>query len=135
MPRLLDPQQALTPREVEEILSELYNESAKAEIEMRRLLDQELDARLAYERALIAATVDPDCPKVSTNPRVTVDERDAWIRGVIFDEYEGFEMAKKNVKIQQRYIDRLCEQTTKIQTISKHVLQAYALPQSGVGGR
>lgn len=140
--RILNPRESMTPVQIEMVLAELYNETVQAELKMRELLDQELDARLAYERAHVSASMDPECPRVGDTLwmvdgkaiKITVAYRDDWIRGIEIDEYEAFEMSKKNVKIQQRYMDSISENTTKIQTIAKGVRQGYNLPGSGGRG-
>lgn len=123
--------EAMTPRDIEQHLGELYNEHIRAEIARRQLNDHLLDCVLAYERAFVIFTMDPACP-VPNRSDVTVAIRDAWIRGHVFDEWEALEMAKTNLEDQDRYLKTLMENTSKMQTVSGLVKQAYALPQSGV---
>ena len=128
----LNPDEAMTPRDVERLLAKLHNEGIRAEKERRKLADHRLDCKVAYEKALIIATMDPECPKPNRTD-VTVAQRDAWLRGVIFDEWEALQMAEQNLEHQDRYLRDLSEGTSKVQTISGHVKQAYAMPQSGYG--
>jgi hypothetical protein len=113
-----------TPVQVETKLAELMTEVAKAELRMRDLLEAEADARWAYERAHVIASTDPRCPQ-PTRGGATVGERDSWIRGMVEDEFKGLEYAQLNVTIQKRYIERLGQQASLCQTMSKHVLAAY----------
>jgi hypothetical protein len=123
-----------TPVQVETKLAELMNEVAQAELAMRRLLEQEADAKLEYERAHVIAATDPRCP-VPSRGGATVGERDSWIRGMVEDEYRGLEYSQLNVTIQKRYIERLSQQASLCQTMSKHVLAAYAISGArGTGG-
>jgi hypothetical protein len=133
--KYINPDEALSPRQVEQLLGELYNEQIRAEVARRDLNDHLLDCVVAHEKALVIATMDPMCPKVQTTPRVTVDERDAWIKGVVFGEWEALQMAKTNLENQDRYLRALADNTSKVQTISGHVKQAYSLPGTTVGGR
>lgn len=113
-----------TPAQVEATLAKLFSEVAQAELAMRGLMEQAADAKLAYERAHVIASQDPNCP-VPTRGGYTVGERDSWIRGIVEDEYRGLEYADLNVTIQKRYIERLNQQCSLVQTMSKHVLAAY----------
>lgn len=125
-----------TPLEVESKLAELMNAVAAAEMAMRKLLEQEADARQAYERAHIIAATDPNCPVPGRGAGgSTVGERDSWIRGMCQDEYDGLVYAELNVTIQKRYIARLEQQCSLAQTMSKHVLMAYQVAGArGTGG-
>lgn len=122
-----------TPVMVERKLAELFNQVAQAEIEMRKLLENEAEAKLEYERAHVIAAMDPNCP-IPVRGGSTVGERDSWIRGCVEDEYRGLEYAELNVTIQKRYIARLEQQCSLVQTMSKHVLAAYATAGTGYGG-
>lgn len=122
-----------TPVQVETQLSKLFNEVAQAELSMRKLSEVEADATWAYERAHVIASQDPNCP-VPARGGYTVGERDSWIRGMCQDEYEGLEYAKLNVTIQKRYIARLEQQCSLVQTMSKHVLAAYAVAGRSYAG-
>lgn len=100
------------------------NGVAEAEMAMRKLLIAESDAKWAYERAHVIASTDPNCP-VPVRGGYTVGERESWIRGMVQDEFQGLEYAQLNVTIQKRYIERLNQQASLCQTMSKHVLAAY----------
>lgn len=125
-----------TPVQVERKLAELMNAVAEAEMKMRGLLEQEADARQAYERAHVIAATDPNCPVPGRGAgQATVGERDSWIRGMCEDEYNGLVYAELNVTLQKRYIQRLEQQCSLVQTMSKHVLAAYAVAGArGQGG-
>lgn len=128
------PFEPWTPVQVERKLAELMNAVAEAEISMRKLLEVEADAKWGYERAHVIASTDPNCP-IPTRGGATVGERESWIRGIVQDEFQGLEYAQLNVTIQKRYIARLEQQCSLVQTMSKHVLAAYHVAGAkGQGG-
>lgn len=124
------PVEPWTPRQVEQKLAELFNAVAQGELSMRKVLEQEADAKLEYERAHVIAAMDPNCP-IPTRGGATVGERDSWIRGVVEDEFRGYEYAQLNVTMQKRYLERLERQVSIVQTMSKMVLAAYSLAGTG----
>lgn len=126
--------EGMSPLQMEQLLAELYNEHIRAEIARRNLNDHLLDCTLEYEKALLCATTDPECPKPNRSD-VTVAQRDAWIRGMIFDEYSALEMAKTNLENQDRYLKTLSDNTSKMQTVSGFIRQANSVPNSGHVGR
>lgn len=132
----VDPREAWTPQRVSEVLTALFNATAQAELRMRALLIQLAEAEMAYERAHVIASMDPDCPMPSRSSEITVAMRDDWIRGMEQDEFDAMRYSKLNVDIQRRYMDRLERQTSQVQSIAKGVYQAYGLPEhvSGRGG-
>jgi hypothetical protein len=116
--------QPLTPLECERELGRLSNAVAQAELLWRKALDQEVDARLAYERAHLIASTDPDCP-LPQRGGDTVAMRDDWIRGMEFEELQNHELAKKLLRQAQRYQDRLDTQVSIMQSRTKTAMQAY----------
>lgn len=128
------PYEPWTPVKVERTLHDLFHAVARAEIELRKALDHELDCKLEYERAHVIASTDPECPRPSRSTEVTVAMRDDWIRGVEYDEYLAWEYAKNQVQRVLRYQRRLGEQVSIVQSMSKHVLAAYSATQ-GAGAR
>lgn len=123
-----------TPLQVESKLAELMNAVAQAEIRMRDLLQQEADAELAWTRAHVIASTHPECP-VPARGGATVAQRDDWIRGMEADEWEALRYSQLNVQMQKRYIARLEQQCSLVQTMSKHVLAAYATAGARETGR
>ncbi len=123
-----------TPVKVEHTLSDLFYAVARAEIELRKALDHELDCKLEYEKAHVIASTHPLCPQPSRKDEITVAQRDDWIRGFEYDEYLAYEMAKNQVQRILRYQRRLGEQVSIVQSMSKHVLAAYDSRQ-GAGAR
>lgn len=128
------PYEPWTPIKVERTLHDLFHAVARAEIELRKRLDHELDCKLEYEKAHTIASTHPDCPRPSRTTEVTVAQRDDWIRGYEYDEYYAYELAKNDVQRILRYQRRLGEQVSIVQSMSKHVLAAYDSRQ-GAGAR
>lgn len=122
----VNPNETWTPQRCSEVLTLLFNAIAAAELMMRKLLIQQADAKLAYERAHVIASTDPDCPQPSRRDEITVAQRDDWIRGMEQSEFDAYEYSQLNVNIQRRYSDRLSEQISIVQSIQKNVLQSYA---------
>lgn len=121
-----NPHEPWTPRDCEETLTRLFNAVAQAELAMRKLLEQQADAKLALERAHVIAATDPRCPQPTRKePPITVDQRDDWIRGMEEDEALAFEYSKLNVEMQKRYMERLSDQISMVQSIQKNVLMSY----------
>lgn len=127
------PYEAWTPVKVEHTLHDLFYAVARAEIELRKALDHELDCKLEYERAHVIASTDPMCPRPN-RVDVFVADREDWMRGCEYDEYLAWEHAKNQVQRILRYQRRLGEQVSIVQSMSKHVLAAYSSSQ-GAGAR
>lgn len=120
-----DPSNPWTPRDCEEILTRLFNAVAQAELAMRKLLEQLADAKLALERAHVVASTDPECPRPSRKDEITVAQREDWVRGMESEEAEAYEYSKLNVEMQKRYMERLGDQVSMVQSIQKNVLMSY----------
>jgi hypothetical protein len=128
------PFEPWTPVKVERTLHDLFYAVARAEIELRKALDHELDCKLAYEREHAIASTHPECPRPSRSTEVTVAQRDDWIRGMEIDAYDAWMESKLQVERISRYQRRLSEQVSIVQSMSKHVLAAYDSRQ-GAGAR
>ena len=128
------PFEPWTPVKVERTLADLFHAVARAEIELRKALDHELDCKLEWEKAHVRASTDPDCPQPSRKDEITVAQREDWIRGMEYDEYVAWQLAKLQVERISRYQRRLGEQVSIVQSMSKHVLAAYSSTQ-GAGAR
>lgn len=122
----------LTPVEIEQALNQLLNAVAKNQIMLMQLRTQEVNAKIAYEKRHLIATMGVDCPKVSRGG-VTVAERDDWIRKEEFDEYEAYEIAKKRTKNCRDYMEMLQQQCSLVQSMNKSVVASY-FATSGGGG-
>lgn len=125
------PFEPWTPIECEREIARLINAVAQAETVMRTVLVAESDARKAYERAQVIHAHDPNCPRPDRSTGVTVGQRDSWIRDMALDEFDGLEYAKVNLTIQRNYQNRLEQQCSLVQTMSKLVQMSYSVMGSG----
>lgn len=67
-----------TPETARDRVSRCGTALAKAELELKRARDAEVDARHTFEAARRRTMLSDDCPKV-TRGGVTTAERDAWV--------------------------------------------------------
>ncbi len=124
-----------SPRDCEAKLFELMQLAAHAELRLRAATDQHTRAKLELERTHLIATTDPRCPRVERGG-ATVAERDDWIRGQELDEYEWEQTCATVVKHCQRYQQRISEQISIVQSMTKLVAQSYdVIGARGTGGR
>jgi hypothetical protein len=114
----------LTPIEIEQELSHLLNAITKNQLMLMRLRTDEMDAKIAYEKRHLVATMSDDCPKV-VRGGITVAERDDWIRHQEFDEYTAYEYAKKRVKNCRDYQASLEQACSLVQSMNRSVIASY----------
>lgn len=119
------PFEPWTPIQCERELARLINAVAQAELAMRKVLIAESEARMAYERAVVINSHDPNCPRPDRSTGVTVGQRDSWIRDMSLDEFNGLEHAKVNLAIEKGYQQRLEQQCSLVQTMARIVMQSY----------
>lgn len=82
---------ALTPVAAEKRLLVLDTEMTKAELDLRRARDAEVEAKHTYEAARRRAGFDKDCPRVARGA-ATVDERKQWIDDRCADEQRAYDL-------------------------------------------
>lgn len=120
------PFEPWTPVQCEREVARLMNAIAQAELQMRQVLVAESNAQRAYERAHIIAATSPECPVPNRGQGgATVGMRDSWIRAMCQDEYDGLTYTQDNLKIQKGYQQRLEQQCSLVQTMSRLVSKAY----------
>lgn len=124
---------AYLPAEVEQILIKLYNENIRAQRSRRALNEHLQETKVAFRKAQIIATMDPECPRPNRSD-VTVAQREAWIDGVIFDEWHAHEMAKTNLENQDGYLHALEEASSLFQSMKGVVGWTYNNPAAARGG-
>jgi hypothetical protein len=83
---------ALTPVAAEKRLVALDTEMTKAELDLRRARDAEVDAKHTWEAARRRAGFDRDCPRVERGG-ATVDMRRQWIDDRCADEQRAYDIA------------------------------------------
>ena len=82
-----------TPNEVEALLHRACERLEQLRVELVAAREAELEAKKAYERAKVTATLDPWCPRVERGG-TTVAERQAWIDERVLDDLLALEGAK-----------------------------------------
>lgn len=83
---------ALTPVAAERRLVALDNEMTRAELDLRRARDNEVEAKHVWEAARRRAGFDKDCPRVERGG-ATVDMRKQWIDDKCADEQRRYDIA------------------------------------------
>lgn len=83
---------ALTPVAAERRLVQLDSEMTKAELDLRRARDNEVEAKHVWEAARRRAGFDKDCPRVERGG-ATVDMRKQWIDDKCADEQRAYDIA------------------------------------------
>lgn len=118
----------MTPDQIETHLKKLYNELAFAQIALRDRRDEEVSAKLDYQRARSTAILSPDCPKVSRKDGgATVDERDAWVDLLIEAEKSTLALAEVNRANAEDYLRMLRQQAEIVRSLGTSVRQAYEM--------
>lgn len=123
----------LTPVQIETELRRLYNAISANQLMLMQIRTEEMDAKIAFEKAHLIATMSPDCPKVGRGDS-TVAERNDWIRQQEFAEYEAYERAKKRTRNCRDYQASLEQQCSLVQSMNKSVVATY-YASNGQGGR
>lgn len=121
----IEPAAHLTPAEVDLHFNALSNEIAVAHQELITTRNRELEARKIYEMARDRLLLSDDRPRVSrAKGDFTVDEREAWIRSRIGDEYWIFETTKSQREKAEAYMWALKDQIRILQSIGVTARQA-----------
>ena len=115
---------ALTPVAAERRLLHLDNELTKAELDLRRIRDAEVDAQHVYEAALRRAGFDKDCPRVARNG-ATVDERKQWIDDRCAAEQRAYDVAVSARKGAETHLKTVDKQSMIALGLLKSVTTAY----------
>lgn len=118
----------MTPVEIEQHLKRLFNELARAQLDLRRKRDDELSAKQTYESGHRKLILDPACPKVSRKEGgVTVDERDAWVDTRVENEKFTLEVAAAERANAEDYLRVLRQQVDIVRSLGTSARQAYEI--------
>jgi hypothetical protein len=120
---------ALTPVAAEKRLVALDNEMTKAELELRRARDAEVDAKHAYEAARRRAGFDKDCPRVERGG-ATVDMRKDWIEDRCAEEGRTYDLKTAAREAAQDHHRTVRDQAMVAMALLRSVTTAYNM--SGV---
>lgn len=121
----LDPDDAMTPAQVDRHIKLLNNEVARAQIALRRCRYKEIQDFKEFSEARSPLLLDPECPVISKTAGVTKAQRDEWIQEripALWWTYQGSKLVRSTC---EDYIRRLGEQVRLTQTISASARQAY----------
>lgn len=91
----IDTAAVLTPTETELFLKLLHNELGKAQLEVKKARDAEVDAEEAYARERLPLLDDEDCPdRERRNGRVTQKQVDLWFADRIPEQHRALRRAQ-----------------------------------------
>lgn len=121
----IEPTAHLTPAQCDRLFNILSNEIADAHQELTKARDRELEAKKIYVKLRDKLLLSDDRPRVSrAKGDFTVDEREAWIRSHIDDEYWIYETTKVQRENAEAYMWDLKDQIRIIQSIGVTARQA-----------
>lgn len=123
------PGHPLTPVAAERRLVWLDSEMTRAELQLRRTRDAEVDAKHAYEAARRQAGFDRDCPRVERGG-ATVDVRKQWIDDRCADEQRAYDVAVAGREAAQDHHRTVRDQAMVAMALLRSVTTAYNM--SGV---
>jgi hypothetical protein len=120
------PQEPLTPLAVETRLRHLVNDLTKAQADLRKARDDEVDARHKCEAVRRAALLSDESPKV-TRGGYTTAERDAWVDDQCADLKFDADKATVVREAAQDRLRVLLAQAEIVRSLGASVRQAYEL--------
>ncbi|MCW2868716.1 hypothetical protein [Actinacidiphila oryziradicis] len=121
----LNPDEAMTPAEVDRHIKLLNNELARAQIALRRCRYKEIRDYKEFCEARTPLLLDPDCPVVSKSAGVTKAQRDEWVQERTPNLWWTYQGAKVVRLTAEDYSKRLSEQVRLTQTLNASARQAY----------
>ncbi|MCW2918542.1 MAG: hypothetical protein JWN52_6610 [Actinomycetia bacterium] len=122
----IEPNAHLTPAEVDLCFNRLSNEIAEASRALVKARDRELEARTIYEKGRDRLLLSDARPRVGRSKGdITVDEREAWIRSRIGDEFWIYETTKVDRENAESYTWALKDQIRIVQSLGVTARQAF----------
>lgn len=119
-----------TPTGVESKLRQLVTDLTLAQQALALARNEEVRAKHAYNAAHRAATLGPDCPKVSRGSITTAD-RDAWVGEKVRDEHWKYELAEVKREAAQDHLRVVRDQAVIVMAIASSIRTAYNVAGSG----
>lgn len=120
---------ALTPVAAEKRLVALDNEMTRAELDLRRARDAEVEAQHAYEAARRRAGFDKDCPRVERGG-ATVDMRKQWIEDQCAEEGRTYDIKTAAREAAQDHHRTVRDQAMVAMALLRSVSVAYSMSGS-----
>lgn len=123
-PRQRAEYEALTPVEIERMLSQSITQLTQGQRALQQARDEETTTELAYKRALYRATLDEHAPRVARDG-YTVAERDAWVALRCADEWEAWRLAQTVREAAQDHLRTVRDVTEVLRSLGASVRTAY----------
>lgn len=123
----LNPDDALTPLEVDRHLKLLNNELARAQVRARNARNQEIRDLREFALAKTPLLLEPECPVPGTRG-VTKAQRDEWLSDRLPGLWWKYQSSRIVRISAEEYMERLGKQVGCIQSIGKNARQSYGLP-------
>jgi hypothetical protein len=128
---MTEPQDALTPVQIESKLRQLVNDLGRARTSLRQARDIELQKKTDWERARRRLLLSENCPPMTGPGSVSAAERDAWVDDQIDDLALAYQIAKVARESAQEHMRTLKEQAELVRSLGASVRQAYELSGRG----
>lgn len=116
--------EALTPVEIERMLSASITQLTTGQRALQKARDAETETELAYRRALYRATLDENAPRVARDG-YTVAERDAWVALRCREEWEAWRIAQTAREAAQDHLRTVRDVTEVLRSLGASVRTAY----------
>lgn len=129
-PRSRQQYEALTPVQIEALLTRSISDLTGAQRSLQEARDRETDAELAYKRAYFRAVLDRNAPSVQRGG-YTVAERDAWVGLRVAEEYETYKRAEAVREAAQDKLRTVRDVTEVLRSLGASVRTAYEVSGSG----
>lgn len=120
---------ALTPVDCEQRLRVLVGEMTRAQLELARARDAEVDRKHEYEAAKRRAFLSADCPK-PTRGGHTVADRDVWVDDRCADEQRAFDIATARREAAKDHLQVIRDQSMVVMSLLRSTMTAYQLAGS-----
>lgn len=115
-----------TPVTARNRIRSVGSELVRAEMDLKNARDREVNAKHAYEKALRAAVLSPEAPRVERGG-ATVTERDAWAESRCEVQKFEYMVAEANRQAAQDHYRTLDTQSMLAQALLKSIDRAFSI--------
>jgi|SRR5690625_1177723 len=116
----------MTPPVIEAKMRSLVNDLARAQVELAKARDAEVDAKHVFEAERRRAMLSADCPKVSRGG-VTTAERDSWVAAQAADAERDYDIKVAIREAARDRIQTLRDQSMLVMALSRSVQTSMGL--------
>lgn len=116
----------MTPPVIEAKMRSLVNDLARAQVELAKARDAEVDAKHVFEAERRRAMLSSDCPKVSRGG-VTTAERDSWVAAQAADAERDYDIKVAIREAARDRIQTLRDQSMLVMALSRSVQTSMGL--------